>query len=157
MYKLLFTILLAMVSMPSSAQWYQKDYGVDRIDILTDVQMDEAEDKAKEIAGNGAIVIGAGAVSCLAGYLYLRYGLGEEPTLVEELLGPRVIGKGLIALGIGTAATGAVIAMVGLTRKSSIQSARNRYYLQSSLNITPILISSEKGSLHPGLSVTISF
>lgn len=157
MRKLLLSFLLAMVFITSSAQWYQKNYGVDRIDILTDAQMDEAEDKAKEIAGKGAITIGIGAVSCLAGFLYLKNGLGEEPTFVEELLGPRVIGRGLIILGIGAAATGSVIAMVGLTRKSSIQAARNRYYPEGCLNVTPILVSSERGSLSPGISVVIRF
>jgi hypothetical protein len=158
MKKLILSLLLVMVFISSSGQWYEKKYGVSRIDLLSDVQMDEAEDQAKNIAVDGVIVLGAGAVGCLAGYLYLSQGLGEDPSVLEELLGPKVIGKGLIFLGIGTAATGAVIAMVGLTRKSSIQAARNRYNPEGCLNITPILVTnSENGSVNPGISIILRF
>jgi hypothetical protein len=158
MKKMLFSLLLMMVFVTTSAQWYQKTYGVNRIDLLTDTQMKEAEDNAKKIAVNGAITIGVGAVSCLAGFLYIKEGLGEDPTFFEELLGPKIIGKGLIILGIGCAATGAVIGMVGLTRKSSIQAARNRYYPEGSLNIAPILISDYgNGKINPGVSIVLRF
>jgi hypothetical protein len=158
MRKLTISLLLMMVFINTSAQWYQKTYGVDRIDLLSDTQMDEAEVHAKTIATNGAITICIGGVSCLAGYLYISKGLGEDPTFIEELLGPKVIGRGLVILGIGTAATGAVIGMVGLIRKSSIQGARNRYNPEGNLNITPILFTNYKtGSVNPGISFTLNF
>ena len=158
MKRILIGLLGFLMIVNSSGQWYKEEYGVDRIEMLSTEQFAEAEKSCLDLAGTGGAVFLLGGVSLVAGYLYHRNGLGEDPGFIEELLGPELMGTGLMALGCGLSVAGIITGTTGLVRLSTVRSAKNRFNVSGSVNMSPLIVYNKYSAttVH-GISFKITF
>lgn len=159
MKNLLVTVFfLVILSIPVSAQWYKDKYHVRDLNDLSIVQLTESRSAAK----NGVYVslgcLGLGSLAVLAG-LYLPAEPSDDPTFLEQLIGPK--GMSYLAAGIGVVFVvgGAIGTMVFSGRLIQVNSAIRRNFPEArSMRFTPGVIKDRySGRYLPGATLTIRF
>ncbi len=158
MKRVIISLLGLLIFFNSSGQWYKSKYGVDRIDMLSDEEYADAQNKCRDVALAGGVMLLLGAGSFISGYLYLHDGLGEDPGFIEELIGAEAMGKGLIGLGGALTIAGTITGVTGLIRLSVLRSLENNYSALLSANISPCFIYDHySGSFVPAVGLRIRF
>jgi hypothetical protein len=156
---LIVTGLLAISILNSSGQWYLKKYNVSNINLLSKTQLEESLASARKDLGTSGIVAGVGALGIIGGFATLNWGLGDDPSDLEEMLGSDFLGHTYIVLGAGVLTGGIISCIFNLGKIGRIKTVINRNYgLPGSLNISPSIIKNNYSHLScPGLKLTINF
>lgn len=158
MKRIIVSLLGLLIVLNSSGQWYKNKYGVDRIDMLNPEELTEAQNSCRDVALAGGAMLLLGAGSLISGFLYLHDGLGEDPGVIEELIGAEAMGKGLIGLGGALTIAGTITGATGLIRLSVLRSLGNNYSALLSANISPCFFYNHySGSLVPAVGLRIRF
>lgn len=159
MKKVIIVTFLLLISLFNSAgQWYDKKYQVTDINSLNSGQLEESLANAKTGLKASGIIVGTGGIFFL-GFKYLRPGMSDDPTVIEQLLGDdgvnmvgRIISGGIL---IG----GAIASIAYLGRIGRIKSVIHRNYPSfGSLNFSPaVILNSCTRSYCAGFSLTYNF
>jgi hypothetical protein len=155
---IILTFLLLISFINSSGQWYVKKYQVTDINFLTREQLEESLANAKTGLKTAGIIAVTGGVFFL-GFKYLRPGMSDDPSVIEQLLGDDGVNMvGMIICG-GVLIGGTIASITHLGRIGRIKSVINRNYPSSgSLNISPtIILNSYTRSSSPGLRLIYNF
>jgi hypothetical protein len=151
-------LLLTILCSSLSGQWYEKKYGAASITELSDQQLATSLDHCRLVTMGGFSGIAIGGVLILAGYTAYRDGLPEETTATEDLLGARTIRFLYKAGGAALTGAGVIAVFLGSYRSGDIKSEiRKRGKTVPKMIFTPTMISSENGSLYPGIGVNVTF
>lgn len=159
MKKVIIVTLLMLSSLfNSSGQWYAKKYQVTDINFLTKGQLEESFENSKTSLKAAGIIAGTGGVFFL-GFKYLRPGMSDDPTVIEQLLGDDGVNMvGLIISG-GILIGGTIASIAYLGRIGRIKSVIHRNYRSfGSLNISPALIlNNNMRTSCPGFILKLNF
>ena len=151
-----FLLLISFIN--SSGQWYLRRYAVSDINFLSREQLDESLVKSKKDLLGSGITAGSGGVIFLI-FKYLRPGMSNDPSVIEQLLGDEGMNKvGMIA-GVGLMVGGTIASIVYIGRIGRIKSVINKNYPSfGSLDISPaIILNSYTRSYCSGFSLTYCF
>ena len=158
MRRVIISLTLILIVLNSSGQWYKKKYNVESIEMLSPEQFTDAEQQSQNVALAGGAMVLLGGGSMLAGILYLRNGLGEDPGFIEELIGAEGMGKITMSLGSLFVVAGTITGVTGLIRMSVVRSARIRYSTDNYFEIKPVVfLDTYYSSYTTGISFTINF
>jgi len=159
MKKVILVTFLMLVSLfNSSGQWYVKKYQVTDINSLTSGQLEESLANSKTGLKSAGIIAGTGGVFFL-GFKYLRPGMSDDPTVIEQLLGDNGVNMvGMIISG-GILIGGTIASITYLGRIGRIKSVIHRNYPSfGSLNISPaVILKSNMRTPCPGFRLTLNF
>jgi hypothetical protein len=152
-------IMLLVTSAGSFGQWYSKKYLVDDINMLTKEELGESLDKSQNNLFISAGIGVLGGLLIWLGNSTLKNGLDENATVIEEIAGSELTGKGYIVLGIGCATGGTIASLVYFGRFERIRSVlKNNYGLQESFKISPaVIFYGNNQSPAMGISVRLKF
>ena len=152
------TILLLILFINLSGQWYVKKYHVTDINFLTREQLEESLANSKTGLKTAGIIAGTGGVFFL-GFKYLRPGMSDDPSVIEQLLGDEDVNKVGMITGIGILIGGSIAGIAYLGRIGRIKSVINRNYPSvGSLDISPtIILNGYTRSSSPGFMLTYNF
>jgi hypothetical protein len=152
------TILLLILFINLSGQWYVKKYHVTDINFLTREQLEESLANSKTGLKTAGIIAGTGGVFFL-GFKYLRPGMSDDPSIIEQILGDEGVNKVGMITGIGILIGGSIAGIVYLGRIGRIKSVINRNYPSvGSLDISPtIILNGYTRSSSPGFMLTYNF
>jgi hypothetical protein len=159
MKKCLYVFFFALISVNNIfGQWYVKKYQVSDINSLTKTQLEESLEKSKSDLFISGGIAGLGGVMIVI-FKYLKPGMSDDPSFIEELIGDEGINKIGMAFGFGFLAGGTVAGIVYIGRIGSIKSAMRRNYpYNGSLSISPDLILNRYSRIaSPGIRLTYSF
>lgn len=159
MRKYIISICLFLIGFISlSGQWYTRKYNVPDITILNNEQLTESlHDSKWNLIVSGGIVVAGGAV-----YLMAKYGdnsVGEDDTILDQILGEEGKKKTGMGLGIGMVAGGTIAGIVYLCRISRIRRVlQDKYPSAGSINIYPQLyVNNRSGTVSRGVMFTYNF
>jgi hypothetical protein len=152
------TFLLIISFINSYGQWYVKQYQVTDINFLSKEQLEESLVKSKKDLLTAGVIAGAGGVFFLL-FKYLRPGMSDDPTFIEQILGDEGVNKAGMITGIGILIGGSIAGIAYLGRIGRIKSAINRNYPSfGSLNISPtIILNGYTRCSSPGLRLIYNF
>ena len=152
------TILLLILFINLSGQWYIKKYHVNDINFLTREQLEESLANSKTGLKTAGIIAGTGGVFFL-GFKYLRPGMSDDPSIIEQLLGDEGVNKVGMITGIGILIGGSIADIAYLGRIGRIKSVISRNYSSyGSLNISPkIILNGYTRSSSPGFRLIYNF
>ena len=152
-------LLVTVTFISASGQWYYDKYGVTDIDMLSADQLDQALGDTKSDLGKGGSFALAGGLFVGIGFYTFHEGLGEDPTILEQLLGSKFMGYTYIICGSGLFVAGTIWCLSDMGRLAQIKNARNRNYgVTGSLNISPAIMPvGSPQSLAPGITLRINF
>ena len=139
-------------------QWYVKKYQVSDINSLTKTQLEESLKNAKSDLLISGGIAGLGGVMIVI-FKYLKPGMSDDPSVIEELIGDDGMNKIGMAVGFGFLAGGIVASIVYSGRLGSIRSAiRRNYPYDGSLSLSPGMIINRYSRItSPGIKLTYSF
>ena len=159
MKKVILVTFLMLVSLfNSSGQWYIKKYQVTDINFLSKGQLEESSANSKTGLKASGIIAGTGGIFFL-GFKYLRPGISDDPSVIEQLLGDDGVNMvGMIISG-GILIGGTIASIAYLGRIGRIKSVIHRNYPSSGLlNISPaVFLNSYMRTPCPGLRLTLNF
>jgi hypothetical protein len=152
------TFLLLILVINSSGQWYLKKYQVTDINSLSRDQLEESLLNSKRsllFAGCTAAMGGA----CFLIFKYLKPGMSDDPTVIEQILGDDGVNKVGMITGAGLLIAGSIGSIVCIGRIGSIRSVINKNYPSlGSLDISPtIILNSYTRSSCSGFRLTYIF
>jgi hypothetical protein len=152
------TILLLILFINLSGQWYVKKYHVTDINFLTREQLEESLANSKTGLKTAGIIAGTGGVFFLI-FKYLRPGMSDDPSVIEQILGDEGVNKVGMITGIGILIGGSIAGIAYLGRIGRIKSVINRNYPSvGSLDISPtIILNGYTRSSSPGFMLTYNF
>ena len=152
------SFLLLIYVINSSGQWYVKKYQVTDINFLTKVQLEESLGNSKgDLLTSGSIAITGGAIFLI--FKYLRPGMSDDPSVIEQLLGDEGVNKVGVITGLGMLIGGSIVSIAHLARIGRIKSHINKNYPSvGSLDISPaIILNGYTRSYYAGFSLAYSF
>ena len=155
---ILVTFLMLVSLFNSSGQWYVKKYQVTDINSLTSGQLEESLANSKTGLKSAGIIAGTGGVFFL-GFKYLRPGMSDDPTVIEQLLGDNGVNMvGMIISG-GILIGGTIASIVYIGRIEKIKSVINKNFPPfGSIDISPaIILNRYTRSSCPGFTLTYKF
>ena len=159
MKKVIIVTFLALISIVNSyGQWYFKKYQVTDINLLSKVQLEESLKNSKSgLLISGCIAATGGAVFLI--FKYLKPGMSDDPSAIEQLLGDEGVNKVGEIFGLGVLIGGSVASIVHLGRVGRIRSVLNKNYpALGSLRISPaVILNSFARSSCPGFRLTFNF
>ena len=150
--------LLLIYVINSSGQWYVKRYQVTDINFLSKVQLEESLQNSKnKLLFAGCTVAMGGAAFLIS--KYLKPGMSDDPTVIEQLLGDDGVNKVGMITGAGLFIWGSIASIVHLGRIGRIRSVINKNYPSvGSLEISPaIILNGYARSYSAGFSLNYSF
>ena len=150
--------LLLIYVINSSGQWYVKKYQVTDINFLSKVQLEESLQNSKnKLLFAGCTVTMGGAAFLIS--KYLKPGMSDDPTVIEQLLGDDGVNKVGMITGAGLIIWGSIASIVHLGRIGRIRSVINKNYPSvGSLEISPaIILNGYARSFCAGFSLNYSF
>jgi hypothetical protein len=150
--------LLLIYVINSSGQWYVKKYQVTDINFLSKVQLEESlQNSKKKLLFAGCTAAMGGAAFLIS--KYLKPGMSDDPTIIEQLLGDDGVNKVGMITGAGLFIWGSIASIVHLGRIGRIRSVINKNYPSvGSLEISPaIILNGYARSYSSGFSLTYSF
>ena len=150
--------LLLIYVINSSGQWYVKRYQVTDINFLSKVQLEESLQNSKnKLLFAGCTVTMGGAAFLIS--KYLKPGMSDDPTVIEQLLGDDGVNKVGMITGAGLIIWGSIASIVHLGRIGRIRSVINKNYPSvGSLEISPaIILNGYARSFCAGFSLNYSF
>ena len=150
--------LLLIYVINSSGQWYVKKYQVTDINFLSKVQLEESLQNSKnKLLFAGCTVTMGGAAFLIS--KYLKPGMSDDPTVIEQLLGDDGVNKVGMITGAGLFIWGSIASIVHLGRIGRIRSVINKNYPSvGSLKISPaIILNGYARSFCAGFSLNYSF
>jgi hypothetical protein len=159
MKKIIIISCLILISfIDSYGQWYVKKYKVTDINFLSKVQLEESLVKTKKDLLTAGGIAGAGGVFFLL-FKYLRPGMSDDPTVIEQILGDEGVNKAGMITGIGILIGGSIASIVYIGRIGKIKSVINKNFPPfGSIDISPVIILSRyTRSSCPGLTLTYNF
>jgi len=159
MTKIVIAIFLLSVSFSNSfGQWYVKRYQVNDINFLTKTQLEESLATSKKDLLTAGGIAGFGGILIVV-FKYLKPGMSDDPSFIEQLLGDKGVNDIGIGLGIGMLAGGTIASIVYIGRIGSIRSAINRNYPSYGLfKVSPaIILNTDTRSSFPGFRLTYNF
>ena len=128
MKKVTIVIFLMFISFINSyGQWYVKKYQIIDINFLSKVQLEESLQNSK----NKLLFAGCTAAMGGAAFLifkYLKPGMNDDPTVIEQLLGDEGVNKVGMITGAGLLIWGSIASIVHLGRIGRIRSVINKNY-----------------------------
>jgi hypothetical protein len=154
----LVTFLLLISFIDSYGQWYAKKYQVTDINFLSRRQLKESLGNSKgDLLTSGSIAITGGVIFLI--FKYLRPGMSDDPSIIEQLLGDEGVNKVGVITGLGMLIGGSIASIPYLGRIGRINSVINKNYPSlGSLDIAPtIILSRLNRSSCPGLRLTYNF
>jgi hypothetical protein len=127
-------ICLLLISVYNSyGQWYVKKYHTTDIHALTQDQLNESLKNSKNNLLASGICAGIGAV-----IIIIPFGMGEDPGVIEQLLGNHGMNVVFDVIGTGVIAGSIVAGFVNLDRIGKIKSVlKLRDSTMGALNISP--------------------
>jgi|GEM_PF-1179700 len=151
-------ILLLILFINLSGQWYVKKYHVTDINFLTREQLEESLANSRTGLKMAGIIAGTGGVFFL-GFKYLRPGMSDDPSVIEQLLGEDGVNNAGMIMCAGILIGGSIAGIVYLGRIGRIKSVINKNYPSvGSLDISPAIILNGYTRLSsPGLRLTYNF
>jgi hypothetical protein len=151
-------ILLSVTFNISFGQWYVKRYQVNDINSLTKTQLEESLATSKKDLLTIGGIAGFGGILFVV-FKYLKPGMSDDPSFIEQLLGDKGVNDVGIGIGIGMLAGGTVASIVYIGRIGSIRSAINRNYPSYGLfKVSPaIILNTYTRSSFPGLKLAYNF
>ena len=156
MKKLLFLTasVLLLTSAVVDCQWYQRRYGVNNINQLTQQQLTESFLRARGGARAGALISGVSAVGIVTGIIMLKHNSPYSGDIGINVIGVLVLG-GTIPMEI----TGLTIWVISGTRLQSIRAVMNNTEVSLGImNCSPYYVSGiAKSSSIPCISITYNF
>ena len=150
--------LLLIYVINSSGQWYVKKYQITDINFLSKVQLEESLQNSKnKLLFAGCTVTMGGAAFLIS--KYLKPGMSDDPTVIEQLLGDDGVNKVGMITGAGLFIWGSIASIVHLGRIGRIRSVINKNYPSvGSLKISPaIILNGYARSFCAGFSLNYSF
>jgi len=150
--------LLLIYVINSSGQWYVKKYQITDINFLSKVQLEESLQNSKnKLLFAGCTVTMGGAAFLIS--KYLKPGMSDDPTVIEQLLGDDGVNKVGMITGAGLIIWGSIASIVHLGRIGRIRSVINKNYPSvGSLEISPaIILDGYARSFCAGFSLNYSF
>jgi hypothetical protein len=150
--------LLLIYVINSSGQWYVKKYQINDINFLSKVQLEESLQNSKnKLLFAGCTVTMGGAAFLIS--KYLKPGMSDDPTVIEQLLGDDGVNKVGMITGAGLIIWGSIASIVHLGRIGRIRSVINKNYPSvGSLEISPaIILNGYARSFCAGFSLNYSF
>jgi len=149
---------LIFISADACSQWYVKQYNVQDISLLNEMQLEESLHNTRNNVYYSLILSGAGGAMVLLAVL-LPYEETEESTFVEQLLGEKNVNNLYIAGGVAIAAGGIVAAITYLARMGTIRSELEEPFSNSgSFSLSPSLfVVKPSNAVLPGLTMTFRF
>jgi len=159
MNKCYYVFFLVFISVNNIfGQWYVKKYQVSDINSMTKPQLEESLVNTKSDLLISGGIAGLGGIMIVI-FNYLKPGMSDDPSFIEQLIGDQGVNKVGVAVGFGFLAGGTVASIVYLGRIGSIKSAiRRNYPFDGSLSISPDIIKNRYSSLtSPGIRLTYSF
>ena len=150
--------LLACIYADAYSQWYVKQYNVQDISLLNELQLEESLRNTRNSVYYSLITTGVGGVVVLLAIL-LPYEETEESTLIEQLLGEKNVNNLYIAGGVAIAAGGLVAAITYLGRMGTIRSQlEERFPNSGSFSLSPSLfVVQPSHTVLPGITMTVRF
>ena len=142
MKKVIIVTFLALISIINSyGQWYVKKYQITDINFLSKVQLEESLQNSKnKLLFAGCTVAMGGAAFLIS--KYLKPGMSDDPTVIEQLLGDDGVNKVGMITGAGLFIWGSIASIVHLGRIGRIRSVINKNYPPlGSLRISPTIMS----------------
>jgi hypothetical protein len=155
---IILTFLLLISFINSSGQWYLKKYQVPDINSLSRDQLEESLINSKRNLLTASEIAGTGGVIFII-FKYLRPGMSDDPTVIEQILGDKGVNKVGMITGIGILIGGTIAGVAYLGRIGKIKSVINKNYpALGSLDLSPaIVLNSHTRSYCAGFSLTYSF
>ena len=150
--------LLLIYVINSSGQWYVKKYKITDINFLSKVQLEESLQNSKnKLLFAGCTTAMGGAAFLIS--KYLKPGMSDDPTVIEQLLGDDGVNKVGMITGAGLFIWGSIASIVHLGRIGRIRSVINKNYPSvGSLKISPaIILNGYARSYSAGFSLNYSF
>jgi hypothetical protein len=117
---LIITSVFLLVSAGADCQWYQRRYGVNNLNQLTQQQLTESFLRARGGTRAGAMLSGASAIGIVAGIIMFKHESPYPGDIETNVIGILVLG-GTIPMEI----TGLTILGVSGTRLQSIRGVMN--------------------------------
>jgi len=156
MKKLLFLTasVLLLTSAVADCQWYQRRYGVNNINQLTQQQLTESFLRARGGTRAGALISGASAVGIVAGIIMFKHYSPYPGDIGINVIGVLVLG-GTIPMEI----TGLTIWGISGTRLQSIRAVMNNTTVSLGImnSYTEYSGDISGGSMVPCVSVKYTF
>ena len=145
------TTVFLLASMSADCQWYQRRYGVNNPNQLTQQQLTESFLRARGGTRAGALLSGASAIGIIAGIIMFKHESPYPGDIETNVLGILVLG-GTIPMEI----TGLTIWGISGTRLQSIRAAMNNTKVSLGImNCFPYNISGTANSYSiPCISIT---
>jgi hypothetical protein len=154
----LVTFLLLISFIDSYGQWYAKKYQVIDINFLSRGQLEESLGNSKgDLLTSGSIAITGGVIFLI--FKYLRPGMSDDPSIIDQLLGDEGVNKVGVITGLGMLIGGSIASISHLARIGRIKSVINKNYPSvGSLDISPVIIlNGYTRSYCAGFSLNYSF
>lgn len=151
---LIISSALLLTSSVADCQWYQRRYGVNNIDQLTQQQLTESFLRARGGTRAGALLSGASAIGIVTGIILFTH---DSPYSGD--IGLNVVGIMVLAGTIPMEITGLTILGVSGTRLQSIRAVMNNTSVSFGImNYSPYKISGISNySSIPCISITYRF
>jgi len=150
----LIIIVTVLISTCGNCQWYQKRYGVNNIEQLSQQQLNDAFLRARGGARAGALLSAASAIGIVTGIIMFTY---ESPYAGD--IGRNVGGVLLLAGTIPMEITGLIIWGISSERLQTVRLIMKNTEIRLGLLNYPV--SNKPGGLNcysiPGISVTFNF
>ena len=158
MKKLLIITWLFIISILNSyGQWYDKNYHVSNINLLSKEQLEESLDHSKTGLIFSVALIAVGGIGLIATTYYPQPI--DDPTFIEQLIGDKGMNSIYQVISGGLLVGGTIGSMTFLWRNGRIKSTLAiNYPPVGSLNISPtLLLNNYTGSFHPGITLAFHF
>jgi hypothetical protein len=152
------SFLALMLIVNSYGQWYHKKYQVTDINLLSKEQLEESLKISKSnLLFAGCTAATGGAIFLL--FKYLKPGMSDDPSVIEQLLGDEGVNKAGEIFGLGVLIGGSIASIAYIGRVGRIRSVLNKNYpALGSLKISPVVIlNSFARSSSPGFRLTYNF
>jgi hypothetical protein len=159
MKKIIIISCLILISfIDSNGQWYVKKYQVTDINFLSKLQLEESLGNSKSALLFTSCTAITGGVFFLL-FKYLRPGMSDDPTVIEQILGDEGVNKAGMITGIGILIGGSIASIAYLGRIGKIKSVINKNFPPfGSIDISPaIILNKYTRSSCPGLTLTYNF
>jgi uncharacterized BrkB/YihY/UPF0761 family membrane protein len=157
MKRLFLIMVLALISLGASSQWYYREYGVKDLSLMTSQQLDNAVHGSKSYIKGGLIVCAVSTLGILGGFSVMNNAYDEPEWDVG--LGNWLLGFMLTTVSIGSGIVGIVCVSIGSARLSELNDFMKKNKIKTGLVNIPVrgMVPNHGNHFCPGIAITFSF